>query len=47
MRLEVKYRLFNRVGERYVPEAHDSYSVIYVEEVEKCITGLKRNYPGR
>jgi hypothetical protein len=34
MRLEVKYRLFNRVGERYVPEAHDSYSVIYVEEVE-------------
>ncbi|MGG3919931.1 hypothetical protein ABEV38_19300 [Parageobacillus thermoglucosidasius] len=34
MRLEVKYRLFHRVGERYVPEPHDSYSIIDVEEVE-------------
>lgn len=34
MRLEVKYRLFHRVDERYIPETHDSYSIIDVDEVE-------------
>jgi tRNA A22 N-methylase len=34
LRLKVKYRLFNRVGERIVPEKYDSYSIIFVEETE-------------
>jgi hypothetical protein len=34
MRLKVKYRLSHRIGERYVLETYDRYSIIDVEEVE-------------
>lgn len=34
MRLEVKYKLFHRVGESYVPNKYDSYTIIDIDYTE-------------